>query len=174
MGYAAPRIAAEAVAKQGIDPSQPILDAGCGVGLTGLELSKLGFNAVVGVDYSSKSLEKSQERGCYSKLLRADLNKPLDFEDNHFAAAQCIGTLTYVENMCGLMREFLRVVKPGGIVQLSHRLDLYDDAYKGALSELTDNGLWTLVHHSEPQPYIPGHQDFGADQAIIFDVFRIN
>ncbi|RNE94570.1 class I SAM-dependent methyltransferase [Marichromatium sp. AB32] len=173
MGYEAPRLAAEAIKSHQIDPAQPILDAGCGVGLTGLHLGKLGYTAITGVDYSPKSLEKAEARNCYAELARVDLNKPLDFAENHFAAAQCIGTLTYIDNMAGLMREFHRVVKPGGIVQLSHRVDLYDDAYRQALGALTDQGHWTHVHHSEPQPYIPGHQDFSDDQAIIFDIFRV-
>ncbi|EXJ16074.1 class I SAM-dependent DNA methyltransferase [Imhoffiella purpurea] len=174
MGYDAPQVAAKAIENHGIDPSQPILDAGCGVGLTGLHLGERGYRSIVGLDYSGKSLERSGERGCYSELKRADLNDPLEFPDDHFGAAQCIGTLTYVENMAGLMREFHRVVKPGGIVQLSHRVDLYDDGYRKALSDLTEKGLWTHVHHSDPHPYIPGHQDFGDDQAIIFDIFRVN
>ncbi|EGV31716.1 Methyltransferase type 11 [Thiorhodococcus drewsii AZ1] len=174
MGYNAPQIAAKAIEKHGIDPSLPILDAGCGVGLTGHHLGELGFKSVIGVDYSSKSLERSEERGCYSELIRVDLNRPLDFPDDHFGAAQCIGTLTYIENIDGLMREFHRVVKPGGIVQLSHRVDLYDDDYKKALASLTEKNLWAHVHHSDPHPYIPGHQDFGDDQAIIFDIFRIH
>lgn len=174
MGYDAPQKAAEALAGQGLDPALPVLDAGCGTGLTGLHLKERGFTAVTGADYSTGSLAKAREKGCYSDLKRLNLNEPLDFPDDHFVAAQCIGTLTYVKNMPGLMREFQRVVRPGGIVSLSHRLDLYDKAFEAALKAVTDAGRWTVIHHSEPHPYIPGHEDFGDDKAIIFDMFRVN
>jgi len=173
MGYDAPQRAAEALHKQGLDIRQPVLDAGCGTGLTGLHLSKLGFSDITGIDYSGASLDKARQKGCYSDLQRMDMNDPLAFPDNHFAAAQCIGTLTYVKNMTGLMREFQRVVRPGGIVSLTHRLDLYDETFKSVLKGLVDDGLWTHIHHSDPQPYIPGHKDFGDTKTIIYDMFRV-
>jgi len=174
MGYDAPQRAAEALTKHDIDPAHPVLDAGCGTGLTGLHLKKLGFSEITGVDYSTASLDKARQKGCYSDLKRMDMNHPLTFTDNHFAAAQCIGTLTYLSNMDGLMREFQRVVRAGGIVSITHRLDLYDDAFKSVLQGIVDDGLWSHIHHSDPQPYIPGHDDFGDDKAIIYDMFRVN
>lgn len=174
MGYNAPKVAAEALDKQGIDHAQPVLDAGCGTGLTGLHLRERGFAAITGADYSSVSLEKARQKGCYSELKRLNLDEPLDFATDQFAAAQCIGTLTYVKNMAGLMREFHRVVRPGGIVSFTHRLDLYDDGFAAILKTMVDDGLWTVVHHSEPRPYIPDHKDFGDEQAIIYDMFRVN
>ncbi len=174
MGYDAPQLAAEALHKLGIDGAQPVLDAGCGTGLTGLHLKERGFTTVTGVDYSTVSLEKAREKGCYSDLKRLNLNERLDFPDDHFAAAQCIGTLTYVKNVPGLMREFQRVVRPGGVVSFTHRVDLYDDAFENALKAIADDGLWSAVYHSKPQPYIPDHPDFGDDKAIIYDIFRVN
>jgi len=173
-GYNAPEMAAEALHRHDLDRALPVLDAGCGTGLTGLHLKKRGFGEVVGVDYSMASLEKAREKECYSDLRRMNLNEPMEFPDDHFVAAQCIGALTYMKNMDMLMREFRRVVRPGGIVSFTHRVDLYDDGFRAILSTMEDEGLWTGIHRSEPMPYIPGHNDFGDDKAIIYDMFRVN
>ena len=174
MGYDAPQRAAAAMNERGIDHAQPVLDAGCGTGLTGLHLRKIGFEHITGVDYSTVSLEKARRKGCYAELKRLNLNEPLDFADDWFAAAQCVGTLTYVDNIPGLMREFCRVVRPGGIVSFTHRLDLYDDGFRSALREIEEVGTWASIHHSEPRAYIPDHDDFGDDKAIIYDMYRVN
>lgn len=173
IGYVAPRRAAEMMLTFGIAPSDPILDAGCGTGLTGAELSRCGFTSVTGIDVSTVSLNKAREKECYARLAQQDLNEALDFAAASFAAAQCIGTLTYIANCGHLMREFCRVVRPGGIVLFTHRTDFYDEGFSNLLDDLIAEGLWTRLSHSDPQPYLPHHQDFGADKTIIYDIYRV-
>lgn len=174
MGYAAPGRAAAIMRDFGIGRSQPVLDAGCGTGLTGVELRRCGFTAITGVDVSAASLEEARAKGCYATLKRQDLNETLAVPDAAFAAAQCIGTLTYVSNVEGLMREFCRVVRSGGIVTFTHRVDLRDDNFVAVLDRLVAEGRWSSVARSAPQTYLPGHEDFSrSEKAIIYDTFRI-
>ncbi|MGH6859275.1 MAG: class I SAM-dependent DNA methyltransferase [Phyllobacterium sp.] len=174
MGYEAPRVAAEAVRNQGVDPAKPVLDAGCGTGLTGLELRKAGFEQIMGVDLSTASLELARQKGCYKELKRQNLNEPLGFSDDQFVAAQCVGTLSYVDNIPGLMREFCRVVCPSGIVLFTHRVDLLNGHFESLLDEIAEESLWTPLFRSQPKPYIPGHKDFGEEKTIIYDIYQVN
>lgn len=174
IGYVAPRVAAELLDERGVDHDGPILDAGCGTGLTGLQLQKSGFDLVTGLDISTASLEKARKKGCYRELKQQNLNEPLAFADDQFAAAQCVGTLTYVRNVPGLMREFCRVVRPGGIVLFTHRTDLYDDRFNAIIDEISGADLWSPLLHSEPSTYLPGHEDFGDEKTIVYDIYRVN
>lgn len=174
IGYIAPAVAAETLGKQVEDRTKPILDAGCGTGLTGLQLHKCGFDCITGLDISTASLEKARQKGCYRELKQQNLNEPLDFADDRFAAAQCVGTLTYVRNVGGLMREFCRVVRPGGVVLFTHRTDLYDARFKSVIDEISAVGLWTPILHSEPSAYLPGHADFGDEKTIVYDMYRVD
>lgn len=173
MGYEAPKVAAQALKEAGADPAGPILDAGCGTGLSGLELKKAGFSGIVGIDISPASLELARDKGCYFELKVQDLNGPLDFPEDRFAGAECVGTLTYIDNVAGFVGEICRVVQPAGIVLFTQRVDLYDDAFKATLREACEAGLWTHLSHSDPRPYIPGHKDYGTTKMIIYDVFRV-
>ena len=173
MGYEAPTRAATFMAQQNIPKDSPILDAGCGTGLTGLELAKQGYRHITGIDISPESLKQAKAKDCYTLLKIQNMNQQLDFDDNSFAAAQCIGALTYVRHIEGLMRELVRLVKPGGIITFTHRTDLYDTAFADLMQKLTSETLWEQVHHSPPSPYIPRHSDFGDSKLIYYDVYRV-
>ncbi|OSQ38051.1 class I SAM-dependent DNA methyltransferase [Thalassospira mesophila] len=174
MGYQAPARAAQIMTTQGLHAKSPILDAGCGTGLTGLELSNQGFSHITGIDISPESLKQAKTKACYQTLKIQNMNRQLDFAANSFAAAQCIGALTYVDNVEGLMREFSRLVITDGIIVFSHRVDLYDGDFSATLQALSDDGTWSLVDHSSPQPYIPDHADFGDEKTIHYDIYRVH
>jgi predicted TPR repeat methyltransferase len=173
-GYVAPRIAAELLSKQEIDRAMPVLDAGCGTGLTGLQLQRCGFDRITGVDISPASLEKARQKGCYRDLKQQNLNEPLDFAADQFAAAQCVGTLTHVENIAELMREFCRVVRPQGVVLFTQRTDLHDDRFKSVIDDVSAAGLWTRILRTGPGAYLPGHEDFSDEKKVIYEMYRVN
>ena len=173
MGYDAPVRAAAIMVEQDVAVDAPILDAGCGTGLTGLELSKAGYRDITGIDLSLESLQAAEAKGVYRHLKVRDMNKPLAFGDNGFAAVQCIGTLTYVREIKQLFSEFCRVVKRGGIVCFTQRTDLYDDAFTKAIQATTRARKWELISHSDPMPYLPNHEDFADKKHIFYDVYRV-
>ncbi|MGB7756407.1 MAG: class I SAM-dependent methyltransferase [Salinisphaera sp.] len=172
MGYQAPQVAARILAEYELARTAPILDVGCGTGLTGQALGREGFEHITGLDLSQVSLERAKAKGCYQELCACDINQPLPLADRQFAAAQCIGTLTYVRDVSPFMRELCRVVQPGGLILFTHRKDLYGDAFQAALDTVSAQGLWALVHHSEPQPYLPNYKAFDDAQDIYYDLYR--
>jgi len=73
--YIAPQTLVEMLARHLAAGDAPILDVGCGTGLTPGCLRALGFSAVDRVDFSRAMLEKAAEKGVYRKLIEADLTR---------------------------------------------------------------------------------------------------
>lgn len=171
-GYQAPAVAAGLLARY-VDLKSTILDVGCGTGLTGQELKRVGFETLRGVDISAPSLENAARKAVYDSLLRTDLLKPLPFANNSFAGAVCIGVLSYITGD-GLFREMCRVVRPGGALVLSHRTDLVVERDFGRLlASLEAEGLWSALQTSANLPYLPGHPDFGTGIEVQFFTLKV-
>ncbi|KAF4554083.1 Hypothetical protein D9617_5g069590 [Elsinoe fawcettii] len=115
--YVAPALAVSALLKAHGVPTGPVLDAGCGTGLVGVALAQAGVKIVDGLDYSNGMLGKPRERGVYRGLEQADLTKGIEKGEGVYDALVCVGTLTkgHVGPVPAL-REFVRVVKKGGVV----------------------------------------------------------
>jgi SAM-dependent methyltransferase len=94
-------------------PSAPrpgrVLDVGCG---TGLMLKELAHFQPVGLDFSTHALQFSRSRGL-KNLTRADVVH-LPFADNSFDLILALDLMEHVKNDQRLIREFHRVLRPGG------------------------------------------------------------
>jgi len=171
-GYRAPAVAAELLARY-VDLQSTVLDVGCGTGLTGHELKRVGFGTLRGTDISQPSLQAAANKGIYESLVRADLLERLPFADDSFDAALCVGVLSYITGD-GLFRELCRIVRPGGILVLSHRTDLVVQREFGKLlAAIAAEGLWSTVATSANLPYLPGHPDFGAQIEVQFFILKV-
>ncbi len=60
-----------------------ILDIGCGTGLSGFALRKLGFNYIDGLDLSDEMLKVAADKNIYSSLFNLDLNNLSKFEKKY-------------------------------------------------------------------------------------------
>ena len=73
-GYATPGRCAAALAKYIPDASRPVLDFGCGTGLSGLAFRAAGFSTIDGVDLTDEMMEQARATGAYRDLRRADMS----------------------------------------------------------------------------------------------------
>lgn len=67
-GYATPARVAFALRMSGANVEKPVLDYGCGTGLSGLALRAVGFETIDGTDISPEMLGKAQERAAYRQV----------------------------------------------------------------------------------------------------------
>ncbi|MCC1493621.1 class I SAM-dependent methyltransferase [Cognatishimia sp. F0-27] len=67
-GYVTPGRCAEALASVVSDLTAPVLDFGCGTGLSGMALRLAGFTTVDGVDLSPGMLAQARAKGVYRTL----------------------------------------------------------------------------------------------------------
>lgn len=125
--YSAPQSVAEQLAEVVTDRSAAILDLGCGTGLVGEALTKVGFTQVDGIDFSEKMLEVARGRGVYQKLIHGDLNQRTAVEDGQYTAAISAGIFTYGHLDAGCIDEILRVIQVGGFLSSAIRLQVWEE-----------------------------------------------
>lgn len=168
--YRAPDYAARLL-REGTPPAAVILDVGCGTGLTGAALRTAGFTGPIdGIDISPSSLREAEGRGCYRRLTSANLQAlPLNIADDSYEALICVGVLTYVPDSAAVLREFARIVRPGGMVIVTQRDDLFHERnFADVVAGLANAGVFADTVISEPQPYLPDNPDFGSDIRVIY------
>jgi SAM-dependent methyltransferase len=97
-----------------------VLDAGCGSGWYAEYCAEQGAQ-VTAFDITPKMVELTRARlGDRAIVLRAGLHEPLDFAaDNYFDLVLSPLALHYIEHWEPTLREFRRVLKPGGILVFS-------------------------------------------------------
>jgi predicted TPR repeat methyltransferase len=127
--YQQPRRCAAALASILTDrQNSRILDAGCGTGLSGLALVEVGFLHIDGCDFSTSMLEKAFETDIYSKLFVADLNRsPLDAPTASYDAVTAVGVFSFGHVGPDALDEFLRVIKPGGLIVIGMNENYYEE-----------------------------------------------
>lgn len=91
-----------------------LLDAGCGAGLLAL-LASLRGAQVTALDAAPGLLSIVRERLPAADVREGDL-EALPFADTSFDAVTAVNSLFYAADMAAAMREFVRVVRPGGRV----------------------------------------------------------
>lgn len=98
-----------------------VLDAGCGTG--NLLYFLLPTNVTVtGIDYSTIGLRQAHNKFPTVLFLKSDLTKPLPFKEQSFNRIVSNNVLYTIPPSIrpSLMREFFRILKPGGIIVLSN------------------------------------------------------
>ncbi|MEM9013261.1 MAG: methyltransferase domain-containing protein [Pseudomonadota bacterium] len=155
-GYATPPRCAEALAAFAEDKAAPLLDIGCGTGLSGLAFRAAGFETIDGLDLSAEMLAAARARaGVYNSLTQVTLDDPLPFPAESYANIAAVGVLNPGHAPAETMGDALALLPRGGHFVFSlndHALE--DGSYEYQLRELCDAGLVFLMH-SEYGAHLP-------------------
>lgn len=105
--------------KAGLGADEFVLDAGCGIGGSSRLMAQLFNCRVTGVDLAQKFIEAAgfltQCTGLDSKTgFKQGSILELDFADDTFDAVLCQHVLMNIEDKRAAVKEFFRVLKPGG------------------------------------------------------------
>ena len=148
----------------------PVLDAGCGTGAAGEALASLGYRNLTGIDLSQDMLARARDKGIYTRLEQVDLGQPLDaFPCSSFDAAALVGVFSYGQAPAHALDEVVRVVKPGGVVAFTMRVDSYEQdamSVRSRMEALDRAHAWKLLEVTDPEPYLPN-----KDPHALFRVF---
>jgi predicted TPR repeat methyltransferase len=129
----------------------PILDAGCGTGLTGPCLRALGYDPVEGLDMSPDMLAIAQSRGAYDVLKQATLGEALPWPDDHFAAFVSTGVFTAGHAPAAGLHELVRITRPGGFAVFTVRDILVEEAgFRATFDAIARAGRWRPIEQSPP------------------------
>ena len=131
------------------DKSKYIIDVGCGTGLVGLQLKKLGYKNFDGVDISQEMIDIAFDRG-YESLFLGNLNETLPIESDQYEAAICVGVFTHGHVGPSRLEELTRIVKPGGILCFTVNEDVYESyGFDEAIKSQELAGVWKVLELSK-------------------------
>ncbi len=144
--YIAPRALAQALARHQSAADGPILDVGCGTGLTCCCLRELGFTTIDGIDFSFAMLRKAEEKAVYRKLIEADLNTALPIDDAAYAAAISTGTFTLGHVGPEPIDQVMRVLMPGAFFACTVHGAIWDSkGFSRKFADLEKSGAMRVV-----------------------------
>ncbi len=132
-GYHTPGRVAAALAKYLPDRAAPILDFGCGTGLSGVALRTTGFQTIDGTDITPEMLEKAEHTGAYRHLW---VGKPRTLGNRaagEYAAITAAGVISLGAAPPDTLMMLLDALAPGGFVVFSFNdSTMADPAYTTA------------------------------------------
>lgn len=97
----------------------PVLDFGCGTGLVGEHLARLGVGPVDGLDLSREMLDVAGRKGVYRDLIVGNILDGLDLPTDIYAGITCSGTFTHGHVGPEAIDALLRLAAPGAQFSLS-------------------------------------------------------
>lgn len=170
-GYCLPFMITAWIARYVRPGSGPLLDAGCGTGLSGPYLKALGYAELEGLDFSDEMLALAEKRNAYDRLERATLGEELPWPDGHFAAVLSTGVFTEGHAPARSLFELCRITKPGGHVIFTVRDTVFEkDGFADVFAELFARGVWQKI---EKSPYWRPYAIDEPDVQVKAYTFRI-
>lgn len=155
-GYATPARCAEALAKFTQDLSRPVLDFGCGTGLSGLALKLAGFEAIDGLDLSAEMLDKAQGKNVYRTLSQIEAGSELHHKPGDYAAIAAIGVIGAGAAPISVFHTLMKGLDKGNMVVLSlNDHALQEPQNEAGVNEWLDCGAARLLFR-EHGPHLPG------------------
>ncbi|TIP08023.1 MAG: class I SAM-dependent methyltransferase [Mesorhizobium sp.] len=144
-----------------------ILDAGCGTGLVGRQLKRLGFQLIDGFDLFEEMAEKARQTRIYRDVRGdVDLNGPLsDYSNASYDITVCCGVFAQRHVRPGGLRELVRVTRPNGFIIASTRKS-YAEAtcFDGEVRRLQDAGVLIAAHCLGDARYYQGNAHYWVFQ----------
>lgn len=133
-GYATPGRIAMALRLAGANPDKPVLDFGCGTGLSGLALKSAGFTQIDGTDISPEMLENARARGIYQHLWESAPGDMGHVKRGQYPIIVATGVISLGAAPPETLDMLIDVVPSGGLLAFSYNeATLADRAYTDRL-----------------------------------------
>lgn len=152
-GYATPARIAEALARHLGESTAPILDFGCGTGLSGMALKAVGFTVIDGADLSADMLKGAAEKSVYRKLWQVEPGAEIP---RGYNAVTATGVIGIGAAPISVFDTIMAALDLGGLFALSFNDHaLAEPAYEAKLRRYTDLGRARLLFQ-EYGTHLPG------------------
>lgn len=130
-----------------------VIDFGCGTGLVGQELAKVGFKDITGIDISTEMLALAKKKECYAKLEEVDLYDPDKFPHylkNKFNLTTIAGLVNSNHFDYQLFEDVIMSLKKGGIFVFAARYSYLGTLwYQKVCNQYVKDGRWELIYEGE-------------------------
>ncbi len=154
-GYALPGRMAKAVASITQDKSVPMLDFGCGTGLSGVALKLMGFQIIDGMDVSADMLAQAQLKNAYRTLTHADATQPPPFHIGEYALITACGVIGSGAAPISVLDDLTTKLVSGNRLAFSFNDNtLADPQYAARVRHYQDTGFALI--YEEYGEHLPG------------------
>lgn len=155
-GYATPSRVAKALASHVEDLRTPVLDYGCGTGLSGMALRKVGFSNLHGIDVSKEMVTIAKEKKAYQTLRVFDPDAEPPLKTGEFEIITAIGVIGIGAAPLTIFDTIISLLVPGGLFAFSFNdHTLADPAFEAKVSDSVDTGEAKLILR-EYGDHLPG------------------
>jgi predicted TPR repeat methyltransferase len=154
-GYVTPLRIAEALARHVKDLSIPILDYGCGTGVSGQAFQKAGFLTIDGVDISAEMLEVAAQKKIYRRLEVFAPESGPNVKLGAYQIIAAVGVIGAGAAPLAVLTKIMALLAPKGLFVFSfndHTLE--DPAYDGLVEDYVHQGQ-AVLHLKEYGDHLP-------------------
>ena len=166
-GYITPTRCAEALAAHVDDLTAPLLDLGCGTGLSGMAFREVSFTTIDGTDFSTEMLRQAAaKKGLYRCLIAANLDAGLPGKPGAYEHLAAVGIFSPNHAPASLLGAAIDGLPAGGCFVFSlndHCLAV--SSYTAALDQIAAAGEAEIIFN-EYGPHLP-EQDLGAEVSVL-------
>ena len=79
-------------------------------------------------------------------LVKFDLNKTIEVEDNFYGGVMCVGTFTFGHVKPNALDEFIRITKPGGLICFTINEGIHEEyGFDKKIISLKQNNKWEEI-----------------------------
>jgi ubiquinone/menaquinone biosynthesis C-methylase UbiE len=135
----------------GLRSGQTLLDIGCGSGGPTLRFAERSGVTARGIDVHDDGIatarRQAEEKGLFDRVAFevCDATEPLQYGDGSFDAVMSIDAISHMPNHAKVVREWARVIKPGGKLLFTNASVLTGEATHEELSIRGNFGLQVYV-----------------------------
>ena len=154
-GYVTPLRIAEALARHVKDLSIPILDYGCGTGVSGQAFQEVGFLTIDGVDISAEMLEVAAQKKIYRHLEVFAPETGPNLKLGAYQIIAAVGVIGAGAAPLAILDKMMALLAPKGLLVFSfndHTLE--DPAYDGLVEDYVNQGQ-AVLHLKEYGDHLP-------------------
>ena len=144
-GYIAPLITVDRLKDFHLDQDIDIIDVGCGTGLVGLELHKLGYTNIDGYDISQEMLKAAKKTKIYKNLKQVNLNLDSFSPRKTYDLLICVGSFGYGALSPKAFINLLKLVKSRGLIMILMNSEPFiSENYQKYILELEKQKLFSI------------------------------
>jgi len=163
-GYHTPDRIAAALRAQ-MAGNGPILDFGCGTGLSGLALKEQGFDPIHGTDITAEMVAQAEAKGIYEKTWIGTPGEP-PCAPGTYAAFVATGVISLGAAPPETLDTVVAAMAPGNLLAMSFNdPTLADGSYDAKLNAVIDAGQLSVLSR-EHGPHLD-EMDMGADVIVV-------
>ena len=144
-GYIAPFITVDKLKDFHLDKNIEIVDVGCGTGLVGVELHKLGYSNIDGYDISQEMLKAAKKTKIYKSLKQVNLNLDSFSPRKTYDLLICVGSFGYGALDFNAFINLQKLVKSKGLIMILMNSEPFiSENYQKYILELEKQKLFSI------------------------------